>query len=92
MEAGHTLCHFAMTVATQPCLSRPSPSPRAPFCGFPSLFPLLTPSEMRTESLTFPPSTAASFDGTHMRHFAMLSDAGVATVALALVVMEEVAL
>ncbi len=48
----------------------------------------LTPQQLRAASLSFPRRTARTYDGWHVRHFALISDAGLEALATILEVVE----
>ncbi len=50
--------------------------------------PRITVEELRSAAKAFRPSTSSTFDGFHVKHFALLGDEGLATVAELLEVIE----
>ena len=62
--------------------------PLAPFTSTAPELPQLTPDYLRRVSKTFPLTTAATYDGFHVRHYALLSDQALQVVATLLVAAE----
>ncbi len=52
----------------------------------------LIPGELRAASMAFPKSTASTYDGWHVRHFALVSDQGLSTLSTLLAAVEKSAM
>ena len=61
---------------------------RVPVLHSNTSYPRFTPRQLRAASLTFRRTTASSYDGLHMRHYALLGGGGLHTLACVLELIE----